>query len=79
MLCDFWNLELRACSEPVFMNKIVFANLQEETMRYPSDLANKQWHAIRRHIQYGKYGNRSVHDKRELVNAVFCLLKIGCQ
>jgi len=48
-------------------------------MRYPTDLSDKEWETIERFFQYGKYGNRSVHPKRELVNAVRYLIKTGCQ
>ena len=48
-------------------------------MRYPSDLTDKKWELIKHYFDCGKYGNRSKHDKRELVNAVLYLIKSGCQ
>ena len=49
------------------------------SMRYQTDLSDKEWEAIEHFFQYGKYGNRSIHSKRELVNAVRYLVKTGCQ
>ena len=48
-------------------------------MSYPSDLTDEQWDLIKDHFKFGRYGNRSTHDKRKLVNAVFYLTKTGCQ
>lgn len=48
-------------------------------MSYSSDLTDSQWAAIKHHFQVGNYGNRSRYDKRTLVNAVFYLVKTGCQ
>jgi transposase len=48
-------------------------------MRYPSDLTDEEWRIIEHHFDCGKYGNRRKHEKRELVNAVFYIVKTGCQ
>jgi len=48
-------------------------------MDYPSNLTNKEWQLIKHYFVYGNYGNRSQYDKRDLVNAVFYLVKSGCQ
>ena len=48
-------------------------------MRYPSDLTNEQWNLIKEYFNCGNYGNRSKHNKRELVNAVLYVIKSGCQ
>ena len=48
-------------------------------MSYPSDLKDAQWELIKGHFDVGNYGNRAVHEKRHLVNAVFYLVKTGCQ
>ena len=45
-------------------------------MRYTSDLTDAQWEMIK---DYFLVGNKSKYDKRELVNAVLYLMKIGCQ
>ena len=45
-------------------------------MKYPSDLNQKQWRLI---SFLFKPGNRSKHDKLLLLNAVFYLVKTGCQ
>ena len=48
-------------------------------MRYQSDLTDKQWELIKDLFSVGKYGNRRKHPVRELVNAVFYVVKSGCQ
>lgn len=45
-------------------------------MNYPSDLTDTEWAMI---SQFFKCGNRSLHEKRKLVNAVRYLTKTGCQ
>jgi transposase len=48
-------------------------------MIYPSDLTDEQWEAIKRHFNTGNYGKSRKHEKRVLINAVFYLIKTGCQ
>ena len=48
-------------------------------MGYQTDLKDGEWELIKHHFNFGKYGNRSIHDKRSLVNAVLYLVKTGCQ
>ena len=48
-------------------------------MGYQTDLKDSEWELIKYHFNCGKYGNRSIHDKRSLVNAVLYLVKTGCQ
>jgi putative transposase len=43
---------------------------------YPSDLTDKEWELIKVFLTLG---NRSEHNKRALVNAVFYIEKTGCQ
>ena len=45
-------------------------------MRYTSDLTDAQWEMMKK---YFPVGNKSKYDKRELINAVFYLVKTGCQ
>ena len=45
-------------------------------MAYPSDLNDKEWFAIQ---SFFKNGNRSLHEKRTLMNAVLYVVKTGCQ
>jgi transposase len=45
-------------------------------MGYPSDLKDKEWELIK---DYFVCGNRSKYYKRDLVNAVFYIIKSGCQ
>lgn len=48
-------------------------------MKYASDLTDKEWELISHYFVYGNYGNRSKYSKRALVNAVFYIVKTGCQ
>ena len=48
-------------------------------MTYPSDLKDKEWNLIKPHFSTGEYGKSRKYDKRELVNAVFYIVKTGCQ
>ncbi|ETZ04985.1 transposase [Holospora undulata HU1] len=45
-------------------------------MNYPSDLKEREWEVIKHHFDSG---NRSKYNKKELVNAVFYIIKSGCQ
>ena len=46
-------------------------------MRYTSDMTDSQWEIIKPILQEAKY--RSLEEKREQINAVFYLVKTGCQ
>ena len=48
-------------------------------MVYPSDLTNKRWKLIEDHFSTGNYGKSRKYSKRVLVNAVFYVIKTGCQ
>ena len=48
-------------------------------MAYSSDLTDKQWELIKHHFGTGNYGKSRKHDQRSMVNAVFYLIKTGCQ
>ena len=48
-------------------------------MNYPSNINDKEWECIKHHFTYGKYGNRSRYEKKNLVNAVFYIVKSGSQ
>jgi putative transposase len=46
---------------------------------YPSDLSDREWEMIRESIPAGKAGGRPRRvDMREVVNAIFYLLRNGC-
>lgn len=49
-------------------------------MRYPSDLTDNQWEAIK-HLVDKPDPRRavSVYDRREIINAILYLNKTGCQ
>ena len=46
---------------------------------YPSDLKNSEWEKIKHHFDVGNYGKSRKYDLKTLVNAVFYLIKTGCQ
>jgi putative transposase len=47
---------------------------------YPTDLSDVEWNYIQPHMPAPKgYGRPRTHDLREILNAVFYLLKSGCQ
>lgn len=46
-------------------------------MRYTSDMTESQWEIIKPILQEAKY--RSLEEKQEQINAVFYLVKTGCQ
>jgi putative transposase len=48
-------------------------------MPYPSDLSEQQWLLIKGHFKTGNYGKSRKHKQIDLVNAVFYLIKTGCQ
>lgn len=49
--------------------------------QYPSDLTDKEWFLIERSFaaSYVKGGRTVKHSKREIVNAIFYILRTGCQ
>jgi putative transposase len=48
--------------------------------RYPTDLSDAEWNHIEPHLPAPKgYGRPRIHSLREILNAVFYLLKSGCQ
>ena len=47
---------------------------------YPTDLSDAEWRYIEPHLPSPKgFGRPRTHDLREILNAVFYLLKTGCQ
>jgi transposase len=48
-------------------------------MTYPSDLTDAQWELIRAHFDTGNYGKSRKYSQRTLVNAIFYIIKTGCQ
>jgi putative transposase len=47
---------------------------------YPTDLSDAEWNYIQPHLPAPKgYGRPRTHDLREILNAVFYVLKSGCQ
>ena len=48
--------------------------------RYPTDLSNAEWSLLKPHLPIPKRrGRPRVHSPREILNAVFYVLKSGCQ
>jgi transposase len=48
-------------------------------MAYGSDLTDGQWDLISKYFDTGKYGKSRKYSQRVLVNAVFYVIKTGCQ
>ena len=47
---------------------------------YPTDLSDAEWNHIEAHLPAANgYGRPRAHSLREILNAVFYLLKSGCQ
>lgn len=47
---------------------------------YPSDLSDEEWQLMQPHIPAAKPGGRPrEHSMRQIVNAIFYVLKSGCQ
>src|SRR3954447_20108544 len=48
--------------------------------RYPTDLSDEEWNYIEPHMPAANgYGRPRAHSHREILNAIFYLLKSGCQ
>ena len=48
--------------------------------RYPSDLTDNEWDLLEPHLPAPKErGRPRLHSPREILNAVFYVLKSGCQ
>jgi putative transposase len=49
-------------------------------MTYPTDLNDKEWEIIRPFLEYSNgYGHKRKHSIREVINAIFYVVKTGCQ
>ena len=48
---------------------------------YPSDLLDNEWQEIEKHfeVDYTRGGRPLKHEKREILNAIFYVLRTGCQ
>jgi putative transposase len=47
---------------------------------YPTDLSDAEWNYIEPHLPAAKgHGRPRTHSLREILNAVFYVLKSGCQ
>src|SRR5215204_93932 len=51
-----------------------------ESRRYPTDLSEKEWGLLEPYLPAPKWrGRPRLHSPREILNAVFYVLKTGCQ
>jgi putative transposase len=51
-----------------------------ESRRYPTDLSDEEWGLLKTYLPASKWrGRPRLHSPREILNAVFYLLKSGCQ
>jgi len=49
---------------------------------YPDDLTDQEWNQIApllSHSRYRNAGRKPIHSRREILNAIFYLLRTGCQ
>ena len=52
----------------------------EQRRAYPSDLSDKEWRILEPLVPKVKLGGRPAeHGRREIVNAIFYVLRSGCQ
>jgi transposase len=57
-----------------------FATLARMRKPYPTDLSDAEWKYIEAHLPAPNgFGRPRTHSLREILNAVFYLLKSGCQ
>ena len=57
-----------------------FATLGGMRKPYPTDLSDAEWNHIEPHLPAPKgFGRPRIHDLREILDAIFYLLKSGCQ
>ena len=51
-----------------------------ESKRYPTDLSDEEWELLETYLPASKWrGRPRLHSPREILNAVFYVLKSGCQ
>ena len=51
-----------------------------ESKRYPTDLSDEEWGLLETYLPASKWrGRPRLHSPREILNAVFYVLKSGCQ
>lgn len=48
-------------------------------MSYPSNLTNKEWEVIEAYVVQGSMGRPREHDIRDVINAIFYIIRGGCQ
>jgi len=48
--------------------------------RYPDDLTDQEWECIKALVEAkgNKAGRKPIHERREILNAIFYLLRTGC-
>ena len=57
-----------------------FATLAGMRKPYPTDLSDAEWNYIEPHLPLPKgHGRPRLHDLREILDAIFYVLKSGCQ
>ena len=58
-----------------------FKIVLEMRKRYPTDLDEREWLLIEKHFRvcYKKGGRPLKHSKREILDAIFYVLRTGCQ
>lgn len=46
---------------------------------HPTDLTDKQWDIIKHNFDYGNFGKTHKYPRRDMVNAVFHVIRTGCR
>ncbi|MGR9052833.1 MAG: transposase, partial [Gammaproteobacteria bacterium] len=52
---------------------------QNRKKRYPSDLSDKAWKYLKEFLPYYPVGRPRTMSLRPVINAIFYILKTGCQ
>jgi putative transposase len=61
-------------------SRVVIRNSSTHEKTYTTDLSDAEWKYIEPHLPARKgFGRPRTHDLREILNAIFYLLKSGCQ
>jgi len=48
-------------------------------MGYPSDLTDQEWQILDPYVRQGRMGRPRQHDMRDVLNAIFYVMRTGCQ
>src|ERR687889_220278 len=76
--CELLRIPLPRLYEKLSRGVIHYSSTYEKP--YPTDLSDAEWNYIEPHLPAPKgHGRPRTHSPREILNAIFYLLKSGCQ